>query len=78
MEPASKEAVECCTAWCSSGLPCLASCCWTWSESQWVLIFSLHSVVVAVEADVVVVVVADVVVAVHAVARAPQLAVEDC
>ena len=42
------------------------------------LIFSLHSVVVAVEADAVVVVVADVVVAVHAVARAPQLAVEDC
>ena len=74
-EPGSREAEECCTAWCSWDWPCLASCCWTWSLSRWVLISSLHS---AAAVDIAVAVVADVVVAVHAASRAPQLEVADC
>ena len=74
-EPESKEAVECCTVWRSLGLPCSASCCWTWSESQWVLIFSPHSAVVVV---VVVAAAAGVVVVFHDAAHAPQLEVADC
>ena len=72
-EPESREAGECCTAGCSLGLPCLASCCWTWSESRWVLIFSPHSAAVAAVAAV-----DAVVVGIHAAAHAPQLEVADC